>query len=181
MLDVTDQKLVEQLQKDGRTSHVTLAKLLGISERTVRNRLRNLSKKGLIQITALPDLGALGYNFTGIIGLQVELVKLKAIATELTKHPNVCYVANVTGRYDFIVIIVAKSTKEFSNIMENFISSIQGTIRFETFVSLKTYKGENGILDTAQLIRSIGILPSNISKFKQNKLAQSPAIKKGVL
>ena len=64
MLDVTDQKLVEQLQKDGRISHVTLAKQLGISERTVRNR--NLSKKGLIKIIALPDLGALGYNFTGI-------------------------------------------------------------------------------------------------------------------
>ena len=156
MLDELDQKLVTHLQKSGRMSNVTLAKELGVSERTVRNRIKNLLDKGMVKISAVPDLEALGYNFTGIVGLQVQLGRLKSIAAELAKHPNICYIVNVTGQYDFIVIVMAKSPKEFADIMENFVSPIPGILRTETYVGLNTFKGAQGNMDTGQLISSLG-------------------------
>ncbi len=154
MLDKLDQKLVTQLQKTGRLSYVALAALLGVNERTVRNRVNDLLKNGFIKISAVPDLAALGYNFTGIVALEVRLADLRSIAETLAKHPNVCYIFNVTGRFDFIVIVVARSSKEFANLMESFISPIPGILRTETFVTLNTYKGEGG-LDTGQLISNL--------------------------
>jgi DNA-binding Lrp family transcriptional regulator len=119
--------------------------------------MKNLLEQGTIKITAVPDLDALGYAFTGIVGLQVELGKIKNIAAELARHPNVCYIVNVTGQFDFIIIIIARSSKEFADIMENFISQIPGILRTETHVSLNTYKGKHGNMDTVQLINNLDI------------------------
>ena len=138
-------------------SNTALAELLSVSERTVRNRMKNLLEQGTIKITAVPDLDALGYAFTGIVGLQVELGKIKNIAAELAEHPNVCYIVNVTGQFDFIIIIIARSAKEFADIMENFVSQIPGILRTETHVSLNNYKGKNGNMDTVQLINNLEI------------------------
>lgn len=157
MIDRLDQKLVLQLQKTGRLSYVTLAKSLRVSERTVRNRVKNLLDKGIIKITAVPDLDALGYSFIGIVALQVRLADLRAVAGELTRHSNVCYLANVTGRYDFIAIVVTRSPREFADFMENVISAIPSILRTETFVNLNIYKGQGNGLDTGQLISNLDI------------------------
>jgi len=83
MIDRLDQELVWELQKSGRRSYVDLAKLLGASETTIRNRVRRLLNEGVIRISAIPDLEALGYGFVGIVGLQVRLVDLRAVADQL--------------------------------------------------------------------------------------------------
>ncbi len=157
MIDRLDRELIVELQKSGRRSYIDLAKLLGVSETTVRNRVRHLLDKDLINITAIPDLEALGYNFMGIVGMQVRLADLRAVADQLTKHANICYLANVTGRYDFIAIVVTKSSREFADFVENIISAIPSILRTETFVNLRIYKGRVIGLDTGHLVSSIDI------------------------
>lgn len=155
MIDKLDQKLIAQLQQDGRLSYIALARLLQVSERTVRNRLKNLLDNDIISISAVPNLEKLGYGFIGVVGLQVHLVDLKQIGRELANHPNICYLANVTGNYDFMAIIIAHSTREFADFMENVISAIPNVVKTETFVSLNIYKGKAGALDTMQLISTL--------------------------
>ncbi len=123
--------------------------------------MRNLLNKGIVRVTAVPNLDNLGYDFVGMVGLQVQLGKLKTIAAELAKHPNVCYIVNVTGQFEFIVIIVARSSREFAGIMENYISPIPGILKTETYVALNIYKGAKGYMDTSQLIQNLTI-PSKI-------------------
>ena len=55
MLDSVDQKLIQALQADGRQSNVELAKLLGLSESTVRKRIKALVSKNIIRLTAVPN------------------------------------------------------------------------------------------------------------------------------
>ncbi len=160
MLNKFDQELIEQLQQDGRLSYIALAKLLQVSERTVRNRLKNLLESGIINIAAMPNLDKLGYGFIGIVGLQVHLADLKKIGRELAKHPNVCYLANVTGAYDFIAIIVAQSTREFAVFMEDNVSCIPNVTKTETFVTLNIYKGKPGALDMSQLVSALPVASS---------------------
>lgn len=157
MLDPLDKELIIRLQGEGRLSNVLLANDLGVSERTIRNHMKTLLDSGIIKIRAIPDLNTLGYAFLAIVGLQVQLGKLKDIARELTKHSNICFIVNVTGQYDFIAIVVAHSSKEFATIMEDFVSPIAGIIKTETFVGLNTYKGEHGNLETEQLIENLTI------------------------
>lgn len=155
MLDMIDKKLIMQLQISGRLSYVDLAKLLQVTERTVRSRMAKLLEKGIVRIVALPNLDVLGFDFVGIVGLQVESSKLRAIVAKLAEHPNICYVVSVTGEYHVLIIVVAKSMKKFTNILENYVSQIPGVLKNESWLCLATHKGEKIYPDTRRLIAAI--------------------------
>lgn len=157
LMDEIDKQLIVQLQQEGRLGYATLAASLGISERTVRKRILSLLEQGRIRIAAIPDFAALAYRFTAIVGLQVRLSHLRPVAQQLGTYPEVCYLVNVTGRYDFVLIIVSKSKKEFATFMEEVVSTIPGILRHETFVSIKTYKGQATGFDTLQLMQSLDL------------------------
>jgi len=154
MMDQIDRDLIVELQKDGRCSFVELAEILHVSEATVRNRVRRLLSNDVVKVTAVPNLQKLGYQFVGIVGIQVRLAELHSIVEKLMLHANVCYLVNVTGRYDLIGIIVTKSAREFADFIENTVSIIPGVDRTETFVSLNVFKGEAIGLDTLGLFEN---------------------------
>jgi Lrp/AsnC family transcriptional regulator for asnA, asnC and gidA len=153
-LDDLDLKLILELQKDGRQNFVELARRLQVSEITVRRRARRLIENSIVRVTATPDLDAVGYGFTCLVGLQVHLADFDTIAAQIASHANVCYLAKVTGRYDLMAIMVARSSREFADFLQNVISPIAGVLRTETFVNLNIYKGQPGALDTSHLVES---------------------------
>jgi Lrp/AsnC family transcriptional regulator for asnA, asnC and gidA len=141
-IDELDSKIILELQKNGRLSYIELGNLLHVSETTARNRVKHLINEGIITINAIPDLETLGYNFMSIIGLQIRLTDMRDVVSRLVKHPNVSYLANITGRFDLMGIVVTRSPAEFSDFMENVLSAITGILRTETFVSLHVFKGQ---------------------------------------
>jgi len=156
-LDKIDRELILDLQKNGRRSYMQLAKMLGVAEGTIRNRLKKLVDGGFMRVTAIPELSRFGYSFISIVGMQVRLADLCEAAEQLAQNPHVCYVANVTGRYELIAIVVTKSSGEFAYFMEHVASAIPSILRTETFVTLKIYKGRGEGLDTTQLISNLDI------------------------
>lgn len=105
-IDKLDQEIILDLQRNGRRSYMDLAKMLHVTEGTVRNRLKRLLDQGIIRITAIPDLEKFGYGFIGIVGIQTRLADLRSVAEQLAKNPNICYLANVTGQYEFFAIVL---------------------------------------------------------------------------
>jgi Lrp/AsnC family transcriptional regulator for asnA, asnC and gidA len=159
MVDEFDLKLVQELRKNGKKSYLSLAKMLGVVEGTIRNRVKDLLKKNIIKIVAIPNIRHLGYNFISIMGLQVKMADLRKVADNLAKKPNICYLSFVTGRYDLIAIIMTRSPKELSHFIEEEISAIPSILRTETFVNLDIIKGGWPEIDTTQLVSSIDISP----------------------
>jgi len=151
-IDKLDQEIMLNLQENGRRSYMDLAKILHVAEGTVRNRLKRLLDQGIIKVTAVPDLEKFGYGFIGIVGIQTRLADLRSVAEQLAQYPNIGYLANVTGQYEFIAIVLTRSAKEFASFMESVIPAIPAISRTETFVTLNIYKGQGGVLETAQLI-----------------------------
>ena len=154
MIDDIDRDLLMELQRDGRKNYTDLAKLLHVSETTVRNRMKRLLDKDIVRITAIPSLETLGFNFMGIMGIQVQLGYLSTVAKRLMEHPNVCYLAEVTGRYDLIALVIAKSASEYSELVESLIAPLPSILRTETSVSLHNYKGQIIGTDASHLISS---------------------------
>ncbi len=155
MMNNFEHKLIIELQKDGRTGYTDLARRLGVSEATIRRRLRRLLDRKLIRIVAEPNLSALGYGFMSMIGMQVKMSDLRKVADTLAKEPNVCHLAFVTGRYDLVALVVGRSHKDLANFMEKTISVIPSILRTETFVNLAIIKGEWSGTDTTQLIHEL--------------------------
>lgn len=166
MIDKLDWKLMLELQKNGRQSYVDIAKMLGVVEGTVRNRVKDLMDKNIIKIVGVPNPRELGYNFVSIMGLQVRMADLRKVAENLAQKPHVCYLAFVTGRYDLMAIIVTRSSEELSQFIEREISELPSILRTETFVNLDIIKGGWLGLDTTQLISNLDISPSQGGKSK---------------
>jgi len=71
--DKIDRKILEILDCNGRTKYTDIAKSIQRTEGTVRNRIRRLQEKGIIQgfkVITFPE--NLGYDIQAIITFQIE-------------------------------------------------------------------------------------------------------------
>ena len=157
MIDKAGQKIIQELQRDGRESYSSLAKSLGIVEGTVRKRIKRLMQEDILKIVAVPNVRKLGYGFMAIMGIQVRMENLRTLMDNLVRNKHVCYLVWITGKWDLMAIVVARSSEEFSQFVEKELSVIPGVLRTETFVNLDTVKGAWGLLDTKQLISDLDI------------------------
>lgn len=152
MTDNLDKLIIQELQKNGRASNVELAKSLFASERTIRNRINRLLGKNLLTITAIPNVEAMGYSFFSIVALQINISNMNEAIDYLSKNPNVIFLANVTGRYDLIAMLIFRSPKEQSIFAEKHLAHLPGLARSETFVCMDINKGHIGSFDLSQFM-----------------------------
>jgi DNA-binding Lrp family transcriptional regulator len=80
-----DYKITRLLQKNGRIPNTEIAKKLGVSEATVRNRLQTLIKEEHIQVLAIVNPIKLKSGIVGNIRIQAENKKLEHVGKELYK------------------------------------------------------------------------------------------------
>lgn len=152
MVDELDRQIIVELQQDGRETFTSIAKKLGVTEGSVRRRVKQLINNKMIRIAAEPNLSRMGFEFMSIIGMQVKMSDIRLVADVLARKPNVCHVAFVTGRYDLMALVVAHSNRELSDFMENVISTTPSILRTETFVNLDVIKGSWTGSDTSQIM-----------------------------
>ncbi|MFA5105866.1 MAG: Lrp/AsnC family transcriptional regulator [Candidatus Micrarchaeia archaeon] len=121
MTDKTDDEIISELSHNCRLSSRQLARKLGIHPTTLISRMKRLEKSGVIKgYGAKLDLSALGYDFMGIV--QVKIAKGKLIETQekISKLKGVVAVYDITGEYDSVAIIAAKSRERFSSLIKSF-------------------------------------------------------------
>lgn len=135
-VDEIDKALIRELQNDGRKSYADLAPRVGLSQAAVRKRVTRLIDSGTIQVVAVTDPLALGFNIMTMIGIRVE-GGLKEVAETLAKLPQVSYVAITTGRFDVLVEAVCEDQAQLFELLENEIRTIPGVRGTEAFNYLK--------------------------------------------
>jgi Lrp/AsnC family transcriptional regulator for asnA, asnC and gidA len=139
-LDFVDQQMVSLLQKDGRMPIVNLAKELGISETTARNRLKRLISDEVIKVVAVSNPIRLGFEIIGNIKLSINLKKKDAILQALKNIEALNYVALTTGGNDIDIDFIAGSLSEFKTLIYERISQIDGVNSAETSLIVEIIK-----------------------------------------
>ena len=152
MIDKNDIKLISILHKDGRENYANIARILGITESTARKRFKRLIDDNFIRIVASINWNKLGLNNICIVGLQINMRHFRVVSDKLANIPSVCFVGLVAGRYDLIVIILARSNEQVANIIEKQIAPIPYVIKTETFIALNIIKGGWPLLDMSGVI-----------------------------
>ena len=132
------------LQEDGRAPHVELARRLGVSEGTVRRRVAELLKGGVIRVVAVAEPERLGYHTSAFIGLQVDPAQVEEVATKLAALAETERVAITTGRYDIFIWVNLESAAALTAFLHRKIGTVEGVRRTETFISLDTRKRAPG-------------------------------------
>lgn len=144
-MDTLDRKIIALLESNGRASNARIARDVGVSEGTVRRRLKRLIQEKIINVVALPDPGKLGYNSEAIIGVQVDPDQVDAVAEKLAALQHTRWVAVTTGTYDVFAWATLPTAEELGIFLREKIGAIAGVRRTETFVNLGVTKREYGI------------------------------------
>jgi Lrp/AsnC family transcriptional regulator for asnA, asnC and gidA len=131
-LDCLDCKLIRVLQADGRMPNNAIAKELGISEYTVRRRLKRLLDDGIIRIVAVASPIDLGFEIAGNLKINIDLKKTESVLENLKKIDPLIYVALTTGGTDVDADFIVRSLKEFHDLIFKQISKIDGVLSTET-------------------------------------------------
>ena len=76
-MDKIDREIIDILKTDGRTPYTEIAKILEISEATVRYRVSRLMDQKVIQVIGLVDPYQLGYDAPAMIGVSIDPPKLE--------------------------------------------------------------------------------------------------------
>jgi len=138
-LDDLNKRIIEQLQRDGRMSYAALAKVVGLSEAAVRQRVQRLLDTEVMQIVAVTDPLTLGFARQAMIGIRVD-GDMRPVAAALADIPEVDYVVICAGGYDMLAELVCTDDDHLLKLLNDVIRAIPGVTTTETFVYLKLAK-----------------------------------------
>jgi len=138
-LDDINKRIIEHLQRDGRTSYAALAKTIGLSEAAVRQRVQRLLDGGMMQIVAVTDPLMLGFARQAMVGVKVN-GDLRKAAEALAAIPEVDYVVICAGGYDLLVELVCTDDDHLLRLLNDAIRTVPGVTATETFMYLKLAK-----------------------------------------
>lgn len=134
-----DYKIIRMLQKNGRIPNTEIAKILGISEATVRNRLQALIREKRIQILAVVNPYKLKSGILGNLRVKADKKKMGKVADELSKLDELWYIAQLVGTADFDAEYYVSSQQEFGALVDK-INKIEGIISSETSLLVRFIK-----------------------------------------
>ena len=90
-IDELDRKILQRLKDNGRISFVTLADELGVSEGTIRKRVRKLEENEVLNITGVTDPFKIGLDTVAFIWLKIERSRLESVINRLSQIEQIRY------------------------------------------------------------------------------------------
>ena len=141
-----DKKIISLLQADGRASNAKIAREVGVSEGTVRRRLRRLIKDNVIHVIAVPNLEQMGYSTAALVGVQVEPGEVSNVADQVAKLEEAHYVAITLGAFDVFAWVGLESPEQLGSFLRQKVHPIPGVRRTETFVNDTIKKRTYGLV-----------------------------------
>ena len=140
MIDETANSIISMLRDDARVTNKEIAKKLGISEGTVRNRIRLLVDNGELKLTGLTSPDKDPGKQLVVLGVTLAATKdLQEKAAEIANLPNVKNTSITTGRYDLMVEIWVDVKYGMINFLSSSLSEIDGIVSTESFIIMKSY------------------------------------------
>jgi len=138
-LDEVSRQIIRQLQQDGRRSYAAIAKVVGLSEPAVRQRVQKLLDAGVMQIVAITDPLRVGFRRQAMIGLKVE-GDLRQVADKLAAVPEVDYVVVCAGSFDLLVELVCEDDEDLFRLINDHIRTIPNVRATQSLVYLRLVK-----------------------------------------
>lgn len=134
-------RIIQLLQQDGRMPYSMIAAAVGVSEGTVRNRVRQLIDDNIISIQAeaLPE--AFGYGFNALTFINVaQGGDLDALIKRMHDVPEVFYLIMTLGRFDVGVATYHRSHDDYREFLTAHCYGKPDVGAIETSLVLKVHK-----------------------------------------
>jgi len=122
MVRNSDKKLLDILLQNSRTPYLQIAKALGVSEATIRKKVKRLMRNGVIKkFTIEIDPRKVGYEVTTMIGLDTKPEAFLSVLGELKNFKEVVSLYSSSGDH----MIMMECWFKDSNELTLFIRKLQ--------------------------------------------------------
>ena len=144
--------ILKMLSKDGRQSAKQIATALGLGEEAVRSSIAKYEADGVImKYTAIINEEKLDEDcVTAMIEVKISPQigeGYDRIAQRIYQYDEVESLYLMTGSYDLLVTITAKTMKAAAQFVYAHLATIEGVTSTATHFIMKKYKEKNCVLD----------------------------------
>jgi len=149
-LDKKDKEILFELDMNARMPLTQLAKKVRLSPQTVKYRVGQLEKKGVIRgYVTFFDASKFGYLYYRLY-IRYENVSIeneKRIIEYFQKHDNVVWCISTSGRWDLEVLFTARNFIHFNKILKEAYAKFPNKLHNNlTSVSIANYHQKRGYL-----------------------------------
>lgn len=146
MIDEKDLAILKELENDASRSTKAIAKALNMPRATVHERVRKMREKGVIRgFTVIPDYSKLGEPISAFIlvsFLPNSTISQRELARKISDLEGVREVHLISGEYDILLKVRAKSMEDVGSLVIDRLRKIEGVGRTITCASFATVKDE---------------------------------------
>jgi len=148
-IDRIDRKILQALQQDGRIANVELAERIGLSPTATGDRLRRLTREGVITgFGARLDPHRLGLGL--LVFVEVSLDKttpdvFEKFAAAVQRAPQVLECHMVAGGFDYLVKTRFASMADYRHFLGEGLLSLPGVRETRTYAVMEEVKSD-GVL-----------------------------------
>jgi DNA-binding Lrp family transcriptional regulator len=135
-----DEPLLKELARDGRASTAALAAAIHWHESTVRRRIDELRRSGLLFFEVDIDNRVLGLNEHALLWLSVEPARLEEAGNALAAHPEIPFAAATTGPTNLVASAVFRDTRHLYEYLTGELATLPGVSSVQTAPIIATFK-----------------------------------------
>ena len=140
-LDNIDRSIISSLAESGRRPYREIARAIGVSEGAIRQRVSRLTDEGLIRITAIGNLNAMGFNAVAMVMIKVRPGAVDTCAAKLAEYSAVRFVAIIFGNADIVVQTIHSTLDELHRFVRiRLPQDLPEIVSTETFPEVRTIK-----------------------------------------
>jgi Lrp/AsnC family transcriptional regulator of lysine biosynthesis len=136
MVDEIDEKIIEILKENARTTYVDIGKALNLSEGTVRNRIQALTDSKVIKRFTIDVSLTVGVKALTMVSVDPQ-IPTNQISDNILTLSGVETIYEVTGEYDIVTVVSSPSIEELNHTIED-IRIIKGVVKTNTIIVLRT-------------------------------------------
>ena len=139
-LDELDRQLIDLLARDARVSNRKIAGELGVTEGTVRGRIKRLQQDRLISFTAITGLQMASKSRLAFIRVQAEVERTREVARQIALIEPVNAVLVTMGSFNIMAMCLFDELDDLVEIASDQILAVPGVHHVETSIAVKTVK-----------------------------------------
>lgn len=124
--DELDEAIIRGLQLDGRSSNRQIGRDLGVSEGTVRKRLKRLQDLGAVRLTTMTDVRAIDFVVSAYVRLAVAPAAARAVANFVAGLEECGYAALTAGRYNVLCFLLSHDRLGLTKVIDEDIAALDG-------------------------------------------------------
>lgn len=124
-LDDIDRRIVQHLREDGRRSYAAIARDVGLSEASVRQRVARMRRQKVIHIGAATYPTTVGF-ITARVDIKVEGGRHEEVARAVAAMPEAEFAATCVGSVDVAVDVICETREQLHDVVVRRIRTIAG-------------------------------------------------------